>query len=490
MTSQNTQNKHLQAECSKPWLALADFLALCVSFGIAMLLLWLFRYHRIGASMELWWVWEGQQQGLAFLGLAMITVANFWWRGHYSLRLPFWDELLEVLRALLLAALLNGMLVLLGKFTISRFLWPVSWGMALILLPYARTAMKSLLLRLQLWQLPTVIIGAGINAQEAYRAMTSERQLGFEVQAFVSIDAQAPDQLTFGQTSLPVVRLAREDLLQWLSDHGRPHVVIAVDEEELRQLGSQVEQLSLRYKDIHIIPPIAGLPLFGVVPHHFFSHEVLLLRVRNNLMVKPLILLKRAFDLFGASVGLLLLSPLLAYVVLRIKKEGGPGAVFFGHVRVGMNGVPFKCWKFRTMVHNSQEVLEKLLASDAQAKAEWELDFKLKNDPRITRIGAFLRKTSLDEIPQLWNVLKGEMSLVGPRPIIDAELERYGDKVDFYLEARPGLTGLWQVSGRNDTTYAERVALDAWYVKNWNLWYDIAIVCKTIRTVVSGRGAY
>ncbi|WP_348946087.1 undecaprenyl-phosphate galactose phosphotransferase WbaP [Chitinibacter sp. FCG-7] len=490
MTSQNTQNKHLQAERAKPWLALADFLALCVSFGIAMLLLWLFRYHRIGASMELWWVWEGQQQGLAFLGLAMMTVANFWWRGHYSLRLPFWDELLEVLRALLLAALLNGMLVLLGKFTISRFLWPVSWGMALILLPYARSAMKALLLRLRVWQLPTVIIGAGINAQEAYRAMTSERQLGFEVQAFVSIDAQAPDQLTFGQASLPVVRLAREDLLPWLSDHGRPHVVIAVDEEELRQLGSQVEQLSLRYKDIHIIPPIAGLPLFGVVPHHFFSHEVLLLRVRNNLMVKPLILLKRAFDLFGASVGLLLLSPLLAYVVLRIKKEGGPGAVFFGHVRIGMNGVPFKCWKFRTMVHNSQEVLEKLLASDAQAKAEWELDFKLKNDPRITRIGAFLRKTSLDEIPQLWNVLKGEMSLVGPRPIIDAELERYGDKVDFYLEARPGLTGLWQVSGRNDTTYAERVALDAWYVKNWNLWYDIAIVCKTIRTVVSGRGAY
>ncbi len=490
MTSVNLQNKHLQPERAKPWLALADFLALAVSFGLAMLLLWAFRYHRIGASMELWWAWEGRQQGLAFLGLAIITVANFWWRGHYSLRLPFWDELLEVLRALLLAALLNGMLVLLGKFTISRFLWPVSWGMALILLPYARSAMKAMLLKAQIWQLPTVIIGAGMNAQDAYRAMTSERQLGFEVQAFVSIDHQAPDELVFGQQSLPVVRLAREELLQWLTDHGRPHVVIAVDEEELRQLQNQVEQLSLRYKDIHIIPPIAGLPLFGVVPHHFFSHEVLLLRVRNNLMVKPLILLKRAFDLFGASVGLLLLSPLLAYVVLRIKKEGGPGAVFFGHVRVGMNGVPFKCWKFRTMVHNSQEVLEKLLASDPAAKAEWDLDFKLRNDPRITKIGAFLRKTSLDEIPQLWNVIKGEMSLVGPRPIIDAELERYGDKVDFYLEARPGLTGLWQVSGRNDTSYAERVALDAWYVKNWNLWYDIAIVCKTIRTVVSGRGAY
>jgi UDP-galactose-lipid carrier transferase len=142
------------------------------------------------------------------------------------------------------------------------------------------------------------------------------------------------------------------------------------------------------------------------------------------------------------------------------------------------------------MVHNSKEVLEQLLATDPQARAEWDKDFKLRNDPRITPIGAFLRKTSLDEIPQLWNVLKGEMSLVGPRPVISEELARYGARVDFYLEARPGLTGLWQVSGRNDTSYEERVALDAWYVKNWNLWYDIAILCKTIRTVVSGSGAY
>ena len=484
------QEKHLQAEPAKPWLAMADFTALAISFGVAMLLLWVFRYDRISASFELWWAWEGQQQGLAFLGLALITVINFWWRGHYSLRLPFWDELLEILRALLLAALLNGMLVLLGKFTVSRFLWPVSWGIALVLLPYFRGVMRDFLLKKRIWQLPTVIIGAGLNAIEAYRAMHSERQLGFEVQAFLSVDQDAPDELLINDDVLPVVRLPREELLAWLAMNGRPHVVIAVNEDELRQLENQIEQLSLRYKDIHIIPPIAGLPLFGVVPHHFFSHEVLLLRVRNNLLVKPLIWLKRAFDLFGAMCGLLVLSPLLTYVMWRIKQEGGPGAIFFGHVRVGMNGVPFKCWKFRTMVHNSQEVLEHLLATDPQARAEWDTDFKLKNDPRITKIGAFLRKTSLDEIPQLWNVICGEMSLVGPRPIIDAEIERYGDKVDFYLEARPGLTGLWQVSGRNDTSYAERVALDAWYVKNWNLWYDIAIVCKTIKTVVSGRGAY
>lgn len=485
-----SSEKHLQPERAKPWLALADLTALLLSFALALLLLWLTRYHRISASFAMWWQWEGQQQALAFLGLALITVASFWGRGHYSLRMPFWDELGAVLRWLFIAALLNGMLVLLGKYTVSRFLWPVSWGLAMLLLPVFRGQMKRLLLRLRIWQLPSVILGCGSNAQDAWHALHSERLLGFEIQSFVAIDPAAPGSLELGERSVPVVRLTPEQLLGWLNEQGKPHVVIALEAEELARLGSQIEQLSLRYKDIHVIPPLGGLPLFGAITNHFFSHEVLLLRVTNNLTVKPLMLLKRAFDLFGATCGLLALAPLFLYVAWRIKKEGGPGDVFFGHVRVGMNGKPFKCWKFRTMVHNSQEVLDKLLATDADARAEWDKDFKLKNDPRITRIGAFLRKTSLDEIPQLWNVLLGEMSLVGPRPVIEAELERYGERVDFYLEARPGLTGLWQVSGRNDTTYDERVALDAWYVKNWNLWYDIAIVCKTVKSVVAGRGAY
>ncbi|WP_081687073.1 undecaprenyl-phosphate galactose phosphotransferase WbaP [Chitinilyticum litopenaei] len=485
-----SSEKHLRAERAKPWLALADLSALLLAFGIALLLLWLLRYHRISAGFQLWWQWEGQQQALGFAVLTLFTVANFWGRGHYSLRMPFWDELGEILRWLLLAALLNGMLVLLGKYTVSRFLWPVSWSLALLLVPLARSLMKRALLARGVWQLPSVILGSGRNAQDAWAALNSERQLGFAIQCFVAVDEAAPASLTLANRSVPVVRLAPAALLDWLAAQGKPHVVIALEAEELRRLDAQIEQLSLRYKNIHVIPPLAGLPLFGAVTNHFFSHEVLLLRVSNNLTVKPLMLLKRAFDLLGAGVGLVLLAPLFAFVAWRIKQEGGPGAVFFGHVRVGMNGKPFKCWKFRTMVHNSQEVLAQLLDSDADARAEWEKDFKLKNDPRITKIGAFLRRTSLDEIPQLWNVLLGEMSLVGPRPVIEEELERYGERVDFYLEARPGLTGLWQVSGRNDTTYDERVALDAWYVKNWNLWYDIAIVCKTVKSVVAGRGAY
>ena len=142
------------------------------------------------------------------------------------------------------------------------------------------------------------------------------------------------------------------------------------------------------------------------------------------------------------------------------------------------------------MVPNAGKVLEELLASDPQTRAEWGRGFKLKNDPRITPIGAFLRETSLDELPQLWNVFKGEMSLVGPRPIIEEELERYGDQVDYYLEAPPGMTGLWQISGRNHMSYEDRVALDSWYVRNWSLWYDLVIVIKTIPVVLARKGAY
>jgi lipopolysaccharide/colanic/teichoic acid biosynthesis glycosyltransferase len=146
--------------------------------------------------------------------------------------------------------------------------------------------------------------------------------------------------------------------------------------------------------------------------------------------------------------------------------------------------------KFRSMVVNADQMLKQLLDTDPQARAEWESGFKLKNDVRVTRIGRFLRRTSLDELPQLWNVMRGEMSLVGPRPIVDEELARYGADVKYYLQVRPGMTGLWQVSGRSNTDYATRVSLDVDYVKNWSVLRDVVILFKTIRVVVKGHGAY
>jgi Undecaprenyl-phosphate galactose phosphotransferase WbaP len=193
-------------------------------------------------------------------------------------------------------------------------------------------------------------------------------------------------------------------------------------------------------------------------------------------------------DILGAAALLILLSPALLGLAWLVRRDGG--SAIFGHVRVGRNGRRFKCLKFRSMIPNADVVLKELLARDADARAEWDREFKLKNDVRITSIGHFLRKTSLDELPQLVNVLKGEMSLVGPRPIVEAELTRYGADVGYYLMSSPGMTGLWQVSGRNDTDYATRVALDVAYVKNWSIWRDVSILARTFNVVLRGSGAY
>jgi exopolysaccharide production protein ExoY len=190
----------------------------------------------------------------------------------------------------------------------------------------------------------------------------------------------------------------------------------------------------------------------------------------------------------GALMLLLCLSPVMVLVVwLTWRRDGLP--VFFGHYRVGLDGKLFRCLKFRTMYRESEQMLAKLLRDDPVARAEWQRDQKLTNDPRITPLGHFLRRTSLDELPQLFNVLRGDMSLVGPRPITVAELTRYGRVRWHYLSVRPGMTGLWQVSGRNNTSYEERVALDQHYVEKRSLWMDVRILVKTIGVVVARDGA-
>jgi len=167
-----------------------------------------------------------------------------------------------------------------------------------------------------------------------------------------------------------------------------------------------------------------------------------------------------------------------------------PGPIIFRQVRVGFSGRPFICFKFRTMCVNSEAVLAALLDADPAALAEWEARRKLVNDPRITHLGRFLRQSSLDELPQLVNILRGEMSLVGPRPIVPAEMSRYGDQLDLYLSARPGLTGAWQVSGRSDCGYDKRVQLDADYVSNWRFPTDLSILLRTISAVIERKGSY
>ncbi len=195
---------------------------------------------------------------------------------------------------------------------------------------------------------------------------------------------------------------------------------------------------------------------------------------------------KRALDVLIVFLAAPAFLPVILLLVLLTKRDGGPA--FFGHERIGRNGRTFRCWKIRTMVPNAAEVLERHLAQNPAAAAEWERDFKLTHDPRVTPLGRLLRQTSLDELPQLWNVLVGEMSLVGPRPVTRPELVRYRGAQGHYLSAKPGITGLWQVSGRNDISYDERVRLDVAYAELCSFAADMGILFRTVATVLRRTG--
>jgi lipopolysaccharide/colanic/teichoic acid biosynthesis glycosyltransferase len=200
-------------------------------------------------------------------------------------------------------------------------------------------------------------------------------------------------------------------------------------------------------------------------------------------------LLTRALDIAIAFSAIVILLPLLILIVAALKMTS-PGPVLFAHRRVGAGGRIFPCYKFRSMVVNSAELLERHLAENPDARAEWARDQKLRDDPRVTRVGRILRRTSFDELPQIFNVLRGDMSIVGPRPIVEAEMIRYRQYIHEYMAVKPGITGLWQISGRNDTTYRRRVALDTAYARSRSIQLDVAIIARTVPAVLFGSGCY
>ncbi|MCA9187586.1 MAG: undecaprenyl-phosphate galactose phosphotransferase WbaP [Pirellulaceae bacterium] len=211
--------------------------------------------------------------------------------------------------------------------------------------------------------------------------------------------------------------------------------------------------------------------------------------LENHLTIRKNLLLKRLMDVILVSIGGLVLLPAFGVIAVLIRISS-PGSIFYSQNRVGQYGRHFRAWKFRTMVPNADDVLEDYLAKHPELRAEWNRDKKLKRDPRVTWIGRILRKTSLDELPQLWNVLVNDMSLVGPRPIPVYEERAYGDIHKAYALVLPGITGMWQISGRNNTSYGERIDLDKYYVRNWSLWLDLYILMRTVKTVAFGEGAY
>lgn len=404
---------------------------------------------------------------------------------HYFYRKTFWFELKEILRTLVIFAVIEIAVMAFANWYFSRYIWSFTWLFVLMLVPSLRMLSKKCLDLMGLWRRETVIIGSGNNAIEAWKAIDSEKNLGFRVISFIASDRQ---KITINDVdSISIIELNPKELMETFDK--RTQFIVALESHESTLRNDWLREFMINgYRYVSVIPTLRGMPLDSTDMSFIFSHEVMIFRVHQNLAKISSRIIKRAFDIVGSLAIITLSSPLLIYIALKVKKDNGPA--IYGHERIGKGGRPFKCLKFRSMVTNSKEVLEELLKSNPEANKEWNETFKLKDDPRITDIGKFLRKTSLDELPQLFNVLKGEMSLVGPRPIITAELERYSDEVDYYLLSKPGMTGLWQVSGRSDVDYETRVYLDAWYVKNWSMWNDIAILFKTIGVVLKKDGAY
>ncbi|ELI8802183.1 undecaprenyl-phosphate galactose phosphotransferase WbaP [Klebsiella michiganensis] len=404
---------------------------------------------------------------------------------HYFYRKTFWFELKEILRTLVIFAVIEIAVMSFANWYFSRYVWCLTWILVLILVPSLRMLTKKFLDYMGLWKRDTIIIGDGDNAIEACKAINSETNLGFNVVSFISDGSKPSPRKEIN--NIPVEKVKPNELIKRFDK--RTQFIVALESHEGNVRNDWLRVFMINgYRYVSVIPTLRGMPLDSTDMSFIFSHEVMIFRVHQNLAKMSSRIIKRLFDIVGSLSIIAISSPLLVYIALKVKQDNGPA--IYGHERIGKGGKSFKCLKFRSMVVNSKEVLDHLLNADPNARAEWDATFKLKDDPRITNIGKFLRKTSLDELPQLFNVLKGEMSLVGPRPIITAELERYSDEVDYYLLSKPGMTGLWQVSGRSDVDYETRVYLDAWYVKNWSMWNDIAILFKTIGVVLRKDGAY
>lgn len=456
-------------------LAAADALVLG-GIGAASVVAW----QRVTASTDLSLAAYGHLWPLLLVFVAIFAVLGL----YRQVALGAAEELKRCAQGLALGFLAAAALLFLAKAggDYSRGVFILTLIGALPALPLVRQRLRQALARARLWGHPVVVLGGGITGRQVVRVLRRDPSLGLRPVAVLDDGLAVGHDCGGVAVAGPLADAA--EIARRLDVH---HAIVAMPgapAERLRELEHANRDV---YPHLLIVPNICGFVAVGVVGRDLGG--ILGLEMRRNLLLRLPRLVKRASDLALAALLALPIGALILLIALAIRLDSR-GPVFFRHARVGRGGRTFQAWKFRSMVANSQEVLAELLARDAQARAEWEADHKLRDDPRITRVGRLLRLTSLDELPQAWNVLTGDMSFIGPRPIVAAEVAKYGEVFDLYQQVRPGISGLWQVSGRNDTTYAERVALDDYYVRNWSVWLDLHILIRTVRVVLLGKGAY
>ncbi len=393
---------------------------------------------------------------LSFMPVYITILSIFAYEGIYTRRYDFWHEYHLMLKALFFSLIIVLAYLALSR-TIeyySRTVIVLSFVLMAGILPVLKLSIKYLLHRYGLWCKPVKIYAKDPFLHEE---IVSNPYLGYRP----ARDSEDPKA-----------------------------VFINSKNKKLHELREQIDAELRKHHEVNFIPLLNDYDLTQSHIYGLFNTHTNLMVFQNRLKSRYRQIMQATFNYIVALLMLPFLLPLIALFAVLIKMES-QGPIIFKQRRIGKDGRSINIYKFRSMYVDAADRLEKMLESSPEIREEWEKSFKLKNDPRITKVGAFLRKTSLDELPQIFNVLQGKMNFVGPRPVLQEEIDRYyKEYAEYYFMVKPGITGLWQVSGRSDTDYDFRVRIDKWYVVNWSLWLDIVIMIKTVRVVLKREGAY
>jgi len=418
-----------------------------------------------------------------FCGVLFICFA---FRGLYQFRTwTFWDEMREVLKASAAMFLILAVSMYALKLYLSRVALCAGVMLFVPTCLAARYLLRRAAFAVGLLRTPILIIGSGSTGALYAKKVATHPFMGCKAVAFLDDDPEKTGGDIFG---IPVLGRV-EDFPAIQRELRVAEVVVAIPTAKRDMLVRILDAVEMRVKSVSYIPDMYMLTTFSASIRDVDGLP--LISASQGLLNPMNRLLKSLMDYVGSLLALVIFSPVFLYVAWRIKRDDG-GVVFFKHNRIGRNLIPIKIYKFRTMVPDAEKKLQEMLKDD-DLRREYEMAFKFKDDKRITKAGHFLRKSSLDEVPQLFNVLKGQMSLVGPRPIVKKEVELYyGEEVAKQIfRVKPGLTGLWQVSGRNDVDdYQHRVELDMYYIRNWSPWLDLVIMMRTLQVLLNAAGAY
>ncbi|MCM0758020.1 undecaprenyl-phosphate galactose phosphotransferase WbaP [Sporomusa sphaeroides DSM 2875] len=402
-------------------------------------------------------------------------------------KLYLWQQAEQLFKASVYAILLIVVILYFygSAHQISRLFIFFTWIFSFMYLLIGRHLLKRIILAFDIFKVPVIIIGAGKTAELLLGSFENNMSAGYRVVGFIE------DKPNLKMVHSKYRMLGHFDQAEEIISREQvKNIIIAAPGLKRSKLVNLVYRLQPQTDNITIVPDLFGLPVGSMELETLFHEKTVLLKVRNNLSVFGNRFLKQLFERVIGTFVCLLIVPIMLVIAIIIKCDS-KGSPFYLGKRMGKHGELFTCYKFRTMREDGEQILQSYLRTCPEAKQEWECFAKLKtHDPRVTRAGKWLRKYSLDELPQIINVIKGEMSLVGPRPYLESEAERMGIYKDTILMTTPGVTGLWQVSGRNEINFEDRLSLDCWYVRNWSLWLDIVLLMKTIKVVISRDGAY